>query len=75
MSEEGYRSPLTPGGLIGCAATLPVLFLVLLLFEDAMHSVMPWWHWPIFAVGLIAVPAAVIAAVKWVVDRLIARRD
>ena len=74
MSEEGYRSPLTAGGLAGCLATLPFLFLALMLFENAIHSAMPWWHWLIFLIGLVAVPAAILAAVKWLVDRSIAPR-
>ena len=75
MSDEGYRSPLTPGGLVGCVATLPFFFFALMLFETAIHSAMPWWHWLLFGAGLIAVPAAILAAVKWVVDRLVAPRQ
>ncbi len=72
MSGEGYRSPLTPGGLAGCVFTLPFLFFALMLFEDAIHSSMPWWHWLLFGAGLIAVPAAILAAVKALVDRFVA---
>lgn len=74
MSDEGYRSPLTAGGLVGCAVTLPFFFFALMLFENAIHSPMPWWHWPLLCAGLFAVPAAILAAVKWVVDRIIAPR-
>ena len=74
MSDEGYRSPLTPGGLVGCVGTLPFFFFALILFEDAIHAAMPWWHWLIFAAALIAVPAAILAAVKYLVDRLVVPR-
>ncbi len=74
MSDEGYRSPLTPGGLVGCVVTLPFFFLALMLFEDAIHSAMPWWHWLLFCAAIIAVPLAILAAVNWLVDRLTALR-
>jgi hypothetical protein len=74
MSDEGYRSPLTPGGLVGCVVALPFFFFILMLFENAIHSAMPWWHWPLFCAALIAVPAAIMAAVKWFGDLFIAPR-
>ena len=72
MSDTGYSSPLTPGGLVGCVATIPFFFIGLMLFENAIHSAMPWWHWLLFGAVVIAVPAAILTAVKWVVDRLTA---
>jgi hypothetical protein len=72
VSDDGYHSPVTPGGLIGCVVTVPFYFFALMLFENAIHSSMPWWHWLLFCAGLVAVPAAILAAVKWIVDRLIA---
>jgi hypothetical protein len=70
----GYRSPLTAGGLLGCAAALPFFLLAFALLEDALHSAMPWWHWLLFSIAMIAVPAAILAAVKWCVDRAVDRR-
>jgi hypothetical protein len=74
VSDDGYRSALTPGGLAGCVFTLPFFFFALMLLEDAIHSAMPWWHWLLFGAALIAVPAAILAAVKMVVDRFVAPR-
>jgi hypothetical protein len=70
--STGYRTPLTAGGLVGCAVTVPFFFFALMLFENAIHSAMPWWHWLLFAVALVAVPAAILAVVKWTVDRIVA---
>jgi hypothetical protein len=74
IDEERYRSPLTAGGLVGCAMTLPFYFFALVFVEEALHSDMPWSHWVVFWIAVIAVPAAILVAVRWCVDRLMAPR-
>ncbi|HEU0099660.1 MAG TPA: hypothetical protein VFQ67_12910 [Allosphingosinicella sp.] len=71
--ERGYRSPLTPGGLAGCFATVPLLFPLAIFVEYADHVLLPWSHWIVFWIALVTLPAAILLLVRWCVDGLLSR--
>ncbi len=82
MAEGGYKSPATVGGKVGCvaAALVGIPIFIVLLMVAAMGDCISGEPCPSTSMLLIVLPPAAVAgmvglAVRWLINRLVARRD